>query len=221
MFVFCCVFSTHYITTFFVCHCTKCEGRVCRVKGLFHGNSPLIRWAQASGVQKTCRYGTSGHGLVDMVALGWQLDLMILEVFSNLNDSTLWSQTLITLKQVLKASVLISQRHGLGSTLCRVKGRFWSIFCSSFRVTLPIEVFIVWPLQKFKSKGRNDLKSLQLGEGKLFLHPCNCSGCTRKERKTPCSKLITLSYKKAWPQTGNSEIWGTKAGRCQKPRGLK
>ena len=28
-----------------------------------------------------------GHGLVDMVVLGWRLDLMILEVFSNLNDS--------------------------------------------------------------------------------------------------------------------------------------
>ena len=36
------------------------------------------------GVQKMCRYGTSGHGLVGMVVLGWRLDLMILEVFSNL-----------------------------------------------------------------------------------------------------------------------------------------
>ena len=34
-----------------------------------------------------CRCGTSGHGLADMVVLGWWLDLMILEVFSNLNDS--------------------------------------------------------------------------------------------------------------------------------------
>ena len=39
------------------------------------------------GVQKTCKYGTSGHGLAGMVVLGWWLDLMILEVFSNLNDS--------------------------------------------------------------------------------------------------------------------------------------
>ena len=31
--------------------------------------------------------GTSGHGLVDMTVLGWLLDLMILEVFSNLCDS--------------------------------------------------------------------------------------------------------------------------------------
>ena len=35
-------------------------------------------------VQKTHRCGTSGHGLVGMVVLGWWLDLMILEVFSNL-----------------------------------------------------------------------------------------------------------------------------------------
>jgi len=34
--------------------------------------------------KKTCRCGTSGHGLAGMVVLGWQLDLMILEVFSNL-----------------------------------------------------------------------------------------------------------------------------------------
>jgi len=36
------------------------------------------------GVKKTCRCGTSGHGLVGLVVLGWQLDLMVLEVFSNL-----------------------------------------------------------------------------------------------------------------------------------------
>jgi len=34
-----------------------------------------------------CRYGTSGHGLVGMVVMGGRLDLMILEVFSNLNNS--------------------------------------------------------------------------------------------------------------------------------------
>ena len=39
------------------------------------------------GVQKMRRRGTSGRGLVGMVVLGWQLDLMILEVFSKLNDS--------------------------------------------------------------------------------------------------------------------------------------
>jgi len=44
----------------------------------------------SGGVQKTCS-GTSGHGSADMVVLGWWLDLMILEVFSNLNDSMiLW-----------------------------------------------------------------------------------------------------------------------------------
>ena len=43
------------------------------------------------GVQKRCGYGTSGHGLAGIVVMGWQLDLMILEVFSNLNDSViLW-----------------------------------------------------------------------------------------------------------------------------------
>jgi len=30
---------------------------------------------------------TSGHGLAGVLVLGWQLDLVILEVFSNLNDS--------------------------------------------------------------------------------------------------------------------------------------
>ena len=36
---------------------------------------------------KTCRCGTSGHGLAGTVVLVWWLDLMILEVFSNLHDS--------------------------------------------------------------------------------------------------------------------------------------
>ena len=39
------------------------------------------------GVQKTCRHGDSGHGLVGMVVLCWQLDMMILGVFSNINAS--------------------------------------------------------------------------------------------------------------------------------------
>jgi len=43
------------------------------------------------GAQKTCRYGTSGHGLIGMVVLGGWLDLMILEVFYNLNDSMIKS----------------------------------------------------------------------------------------------------------------------------------
>ena len=38
------------------------------------------------GVQKTCGCGTSGHDLAGVVVLGWLLDLVILEVFSNLND---------------------------------------------------------------------------------------------------------------------------------------
>jgi len=36
------------------------------------------------GVQKTCRCGTLGYGLVGMVLLGGWLDSMMLEVFSNL-----------------------------------------------------------------------------------------------------------------------------------------
>jgi len=34
--------------------------------------------------RKSCRCSTLGHGLVGTVVLGWWLDLMILEVFSNL-----------------------------------------------------------------------------------------------------------------------------------------
>jgi len=42
-------------------------------------------------VQKTYRCGTWGHDLAGMGVLGWRLDLMILEVFSNLNVSMiLW-----------------------------------------------------------------------------------------------------------------------------------
>jgi len=36
------------------------------------------------GVQKMCRFGSLGHGLVGMVVLRGWLDLLILEVFSNL-----------------------------------------------------------------------------------------------------------------------------------------
>ena len=43
------------------------------------------------GVQETWRYGAEGRGLVGMVVMGWQLDQMILDVFSNLNYSLiLW-----------------------------------------------------------------------------------------------------------------------------------
>jgi len=37
--------------------------------------------------KKMCRYCTPGLDLVGMVVLCWRLDLMILEVFSSLNDS--------------------------------------------------------------------------------------------------------------------------------------
>jgi len=35
-------------------------------------------------------YGTSGHGLEGVVVMGWWLDLVILEVFSNLNNSMIF-----------------------------------------------------------------------------------------------------------------------------------
>jgi len=38
-------------------------------------------------VQEMFRYGTLGHGLEGMMLQGGWLDFMILEVFSNLNDS--------------------------------------------------------------------------------------------------------------------------------------
>ena len=44
-------------------------------------------------IQKMCRCGTSGYDLVGMVVLGGWLDLMILEVFSNLwfyESTILW-----------------------------------------------------------------------------------------------------------------------------------
>ena len=39
------------------------------------------------GVQETWRCGTEGPGLVVMAVMDWWLDWMILEIFSNLNDS--------------------------------------------------------------------------------------------------------------------------------------
>ena len=38
------------------------------------------------GVQKPSGCGPLGHGLTGMAVLGWWWDLMILEVFSNLNN---------------------------------------------------------------------------------------------------------------------------------------
>jgi len=45
--------------------------------------------------------GTLGHGLAGMVVMGWQLNLMILEVFSNLNDSILFYSILLYHSYVL------------------------------------------------------------------------------------------------------------------------
>ena len=50
----------------------------------------------SGGVQKMRRCGTSAHGLVGLVVLGWRLDVMILEVFSNFNDSMiLWKNIFV------------------------------------------------------------------------------------------------------------------------------
>ena len=45
--------------------------------------------AVPGGVQEMCRCGTEGHVLVGMVVMGWWLDEIILELFSNLNDSVI------------------------------------------------------------------------------------------------------------------------------------
>jgi len=59
---------------------------------------PLDQAAQGSGgvpipggIQKMCRCGASGHGLAGMVVLGGLLDLMFVEVFSNLNVCILFT----------------------------------------------------------------------------------------------------------------------------------
>jgi len=52
-----------------------------------------------------CRCGTSGYGLAGMVVLGWQLDLMILEVFSNLNNSVILN--------ILTTGIPVLLFHGL------------------------------------------------------------------------------------------------------------
>jgi len=56
------------------------------------------------GIQKKCRCGTSGHCLASMVVLGQRLDLMILEVFSNLNDSMIYF-VIIIINNYLKIPV--------------------------------------------------------------------------------------------------------------------
>ena len=47
----------------------------------------VVESPSIGGVQKTCGRGASGHGLAGMVVLGSRLDLVVLEVFCNLNDS--------------------------------------------------------------------------------------------------------------------------------------
>jgi len=60
----------------------------CSARWVIETSCPGKWWSHHyEGVQKTHRYGSSGHGVAGMVVLGWRLDLMILEVFSKLNDS--------------------------------------------------------------------------------------------------------------------------------------
>jgi len=54
---------------------------------VWHWNRLPREVVESAGVQNPCRCGTSGYGLAGMVVFGGWLDLMILEIFSNLNDS--------------------------------------------------------------------------------------------------------------------------------------
>jgi len=47
----------------------------------------VVESPSLEGFKKTCRCGTSGHDLAGMGVLGGWLDLVILEVSSNLYDS--------------------------------------------------------------------------------------------------------------------------------------
>ena len=48
-------------------------------------------------IQEKHRHGTDGYGLVGMAMMGWRLDVLILVMFSNLNDSMI-SWTYLSLK---------------------------------------------------------------------------------------------------------------------------
>jgi len=58
---------------------------------------PGKKFRLRKGVQNTRRHGTSGHGLAGMLVLGRRLDLMILGVFSNLNDSMILWKYIVSL----------------------------------------------------------------------------------------------------------------------------
>lgn len=49
--------------------------------------------------QEVCRCGTGEHRLVGVVVMGWQLDFMIVEVFSNLNDSMILNMIFLNRSQ--------------------------------------------------------------------------------------------------------------------------
>jgi len=46
----------------------------------------VVESPSLEGFKKMCRCGTLGYGLVGLEVMGWQLNLMILEGFSNLKD---------------------------------------------------------------------------------------------------------------------------------------
>jgi len=64
-------------------------------------NAEVLRWrTQQRQLHTPCpglsRRGLSGHGLAGMVVLGCRFNLMILEVFSNLNDAMISLGSVIT-----------------------------------------------------------------------------------------------------------------------------
>ena len=75
----------------------------------------LPRESPSLEVFKTmCRGGTLGYGLAGMVVMGWQLDLMTSEVFSNLNDSMTLNQAHNTgLNIRMQESVIPDSKHAL------------------------------------------------------------------------------------------------------------
>jgi len=86
------------------------------------GGFPLIS-------SKTCRGDTSEHGLAGMVVLGWQLDLMILEVFSNLwfYDSMIF---LFSIKKFKTKASLHRQTFGNhGEFRAAWSDNIWAVNC--------------------------------------------------------------------------------------------
>ena len=87
------------------------------------------RWLSphSGGVQKTCRDGTSGRGLVGMIVLGGWLDSMIFEVFSSLSYSViLWFYKYITEKKKSSSNQTVNQKFCEYSFRCLY---WYYLFC--------------------------------------------------------------------------------------------